>query len=94
VHSFEEDTATYRAYRPEDYAFPPARGRDGFELRENGEYIRYDIARGDGTTAVRGSWKQIGPDAVEVRVGAKETEVLRILSCKEGVLKLHRPPGS
>ena len=33
VHSFEEDGRASRAYRPRSYAFPRARGREGFELQ-------------------------------------------------------------
>jgi hypothetical protein len=92
VHSFEEDTATVKAYRPRSYEFPPARGREGFELRENGEYVRYDIARGDGNVRVKGSWKQVGALKIEVETGEgkPEREVLRILSCEDGVLKLRK----
>lgn len=32
LHSHEEDTADVRVYRPAEYPFPPARGRDGFEF--------------------------------------------------------------
>ena len=93
VHSFEEDTPTVRVYRPRSYEFPLARGREGLELRENGEYVRYDIARGDGNLGTSGSWKRLGPATIEVvvtRDGRTEREVLRILSCADGVLKLAR----
>jgi len=68
VHSFEEDTATSKVYRPRSYEFPLARGREAFELRSNGEYIRYNIARRDGNVAMQGSWKRVGPAALEVVV--------------------------
>ena len=91
VHSFEEDTATSRVYRPRSYEFPLARGREGFELRSTGEYVRYDIARRDGNVAMQGSWKRVGPAKLEVvvkRNGQAEREVLHIISCEDGLLKL------
>ncbi len=33
IHSHEEDTDTEMVYRPADFAFPPSRGRTGFENR-------------------------------------------------------------
>jgi len=40
THSREEDRADILVYRPKDYPFPPARGREGLEFRKNGEFIR------------------------------------------------------
>jgi hypothetical protein len=92
VHSFEEDTASARVYRPKGYAFPRARGREGFELKENGEYIRYDIARGDGSVGVRGTWKQVGPRVIEVRTGddPAASERLQILTYDDKVLTVRK----
>ena len=92
VHSFEEDTASVKVYRPQGYAFPPARGREGFELRENGDYVRYDIGRGDGSVGVKGSWKRVGPQLIEVRTreGTEARERLQILSCDDAMLKLRK----
>ena len=36
VHSFEDDGPGFRAYRPKGYAFPPARGREGFPWSATG----------------------------------------------------------
>ena len=77
-------------YRPKGYAFPRARGREGFELKENGEYVRYDIGRGDGSTAVKGTWKQIGPRLIEVRTGEDPAERLQILTYDNTVLTLRK----
>jgi hypothetical protein len=37
VHSWEEDTEDVAVYRPSDYQFPLSRGRDGFEIKKNGD---------------------------------------------------------
>jgi hypothetical protein len=39
LHSYEEDSADALVFRPGDFDFPPARGRDGFELRDDGSAI-------------------------------------------------------
>lgn len=38
LHSHEEDSGGETVYRPAGFAFPPARGRQGFELRADGSY--------------------------------------------------------
>jgi hypothetical protein len=92
IHSFEEDTASAKVYRPKGYAFPRARGREGFELKPDGVYIRYDIGRGDGNVGVTGTWKQIGPRLIEVRTadGAAASERLQILTYDDKVLTLRK----
>jgi hypothetical protein len=91
IHSFEEDTASARVYRPKGYAFPRARGREGFELKENGEYVRYDIGRGDGSVGVKGTWKQVGPRLIEVSTGeGAQTERLQILTYDNTVLTVRK----
>jgi len=78
-------------YRPKGYAFPRARGREGFELKPDGEYVRYDIGRGDGSVGVKGTWKQIGPRLIEVRAGEGATgERLQILTYDNTVLTLRK----
>jgi hypothetical protein len=92
MHSFEEDTASAKVYRPKGYAFPRARGREGFELQPDGVYIRYDIGRGDGSASLKGTWKQIGPRLIEVRTadGAAASERLQILTYDDKVLTLRK----
>ena len=48
VHSREEDSGDIEVYRPDGFAFPPAFGRDGFEMRVDGEFIQDDIGPADG----------------------------------------------
>jgi hypothetical protein len=93
IHSHEEDTPGEAVYRPSTYAFPPARGRDGFELRPNGEFIRYGIAAADGSVKLRGRWEQVGPNAIRIMLeGGNQPETMRILAVEEGVLRLATPP--
>jgi len=39
IHSREEDSEGVEVYRRPEFAFPPARGREGFELRADGSWI-------------------------------------------------------
>jgi hypothetical protein len=60
LHSFEEDADDVKVYRPVGFAFPLARGRDGFDIKENGEFVRLDIAPTDGLKEVSGRWELNG----------------------------------
>jgi hypothetical protein len=92
VHSFEDDGPGFRAYRPRSYAFPPARGREGFQLDRDGRYVQYAIARGDGNAQSVGTWKRVAPDTLEVKAADGAAERLRILSVTDGLLKLRDQP--
>ncbi|WP_327000844.1 hypothetical protein OHA72_37730 [Dactylosporangium sp. NBC_01737] len=59
-HSFEEDHDDVRVYRPADHPFPPARGRDGLDLRPDGTYVDIGVGRGDAGSARPGTWRADG----------------------------------
>jgi hypothetical protein len=46
VHSYEEDTENEKVYRLSTFEFPPSRGRDGFEIDENGKVIKSSVYYG------------------------------------------------
>jgi hypothetical protein len=56
VHSFEEDTAESKIYRPENFKFPLARGRQGMELKPDGAFTGFQIGRNDVPSPEDGSW--------------------------------------
>lgn len=58
IHSYEDDNTVqeYRTYRPSTYPFPPARGREGFEIKENGIFISHPIAPVDGNLTIKEKW--------------------------------------
>lgn len=58
-HSYEDDKGDTIAFRPKEYDFPPSRGREGFEFKENGLFYKYMIAPADGIVTVQGSWKKL-----------------------------------
>ena len=56
LHSYEEDTAGQIVYRPASFKFPPARGRDGFELRADQSMIELRIGPTDRIEEIPGKW--------------------------------------
>ncbi|MBC7447452.1 MAG: hypothetical protein H7330_05280 [Hymenobacteraceae bacterium] len=61
LHAHEEDHGDTLVFRPNTYAFPPSRGRTGFEISANGELTQYDIAPTDGLEKRLGRWRVEGP---------------------------------
>jgi len=96
THSREEDQGDIRVYRPSDYPFPPARGREGLEFREDGEFIRYQIAPTDGSLAVHGRWSVKDTNVVEVQFPNQSTlsYTLTILEYNQHVLKVRQTKGN
>lgn len=95
THSREEDRADILVYRPKDYPFPPARGREGLEFRENGEFIRYQIGATDRSLAVPGRWSIQNTNMVEVQFPnlSVSSYTLTILECDEQILKVRQTAG-
>ena len=92
LHSHEEDTQDVRVYRPSDFPFPPARGRDGFEFRPNGELVYLGIARGDGTDESNGTWSLQSPDRVRIEVDNSRIMpfTIEVVSCDDESLTIRR----
>jgi hypothetical protein len=88
LHSFEEDSAGQKVYRREDYPFPPARGREGFEIRENGTFIYRVIAPADGYLTYEGQWQLVEGYILQVRFEREEISdfSLEILHAEEDKL--------
>lgn len=60
IHSREEDSEGLEVYRPEGFGFPPSFGREGIEMRKDGEFIQDDIGPADGVMQVSGRWALVG----------------------------------
>ena len=90
VHSHEEDTEAVRVYRPASFDFPPARGREGFEIKEGGECIYHGIAPADGSTSEPASWSWEGDNTLIIRPKAEGAEnmVMEVVSVNEEMLKV------
>ena len=90
IHSREEDTEDVRVYRPSDYKFPPSRGREGFEFKENGEFIWYGIGPTDRPQKIPGTWTSEGKNQIRVSLEAprQDSYTMQIVSCDERLLKV------
>jgi hypothetical protein len=56
VHAHEEDTGDEMVFRPAGTVLPPARGRMGFELREDGTFAEAGLGARDVPEEAAGSW--------------------------------------
>lgn len=93
IHSREEDIDDIEVYRPRGFPFPPAFGRDSFELRATGEFIQHDIAPTDGTVAVRGHWAAIGRRRIAVSFPPSTMRAgftLAVVALDNAVLRIRR----
>ena len=84
MHSHEEDTDEEVVFRPASYRFPPARGRTGFDLKEDGSLVEHGIAPTDRRTQSAGRWKL---DGTTLRLGAR---VMTIVSLDRDRLVLRK----
>jgi len=92
IHSHEDDTDELKVYRPAAYSFPPARGREGFEIKEGGECIYHGIAPADGSTNEPASWRWEEGNRLIItpkEEGASEM-VMEVVSVGEGMLKVKK----
>ena len=95
MHSFEDEKGQpgVEVYRPEGFAFPPARGRKGLKLGKDGMLVRFDIGPSDGEKVVMGRWERTKlPNTMKVTVQGAESEVyfLEVVSVGEDMLKVRR----
>ena len=82
VHSQEEDTDTEQVFRPTGFRFPPARGREAFDLRPGGRLLEYGIGPTDRRQIVEGRWQLEDDDRLEFLPSAASSphRVLRVVS--------------
>jgi hypothetical protein len=73
LHSHEEDTDDTRVFRPADFDFPPARGREGFELRDDGSGVELRPGPTDRPEQVEGSWELEGD---QLKVGDEKLDLV------------------
>jgi hypothetical protein len=84
MRSHEEDAGGQAVYRPAGWAFPPSRGRAGFDLRPDGTLLRLQPGPADRPRKARGRWRLEGDRLVLLGMGAGETpQTLKIVSASE-----------
>jgi len=90
IHSHEDDEGDVKAYRPDIYQFPPARGRSGLTLKENGEFIQHNIHPADrGTVPVKGNWKDLSDNKIfKITLEDGTSYQIEIMSLEDEMLKI------
>lgn len=87
-HSFEEDHDGVRVYRPEDYDFPPARGRGGVEFGADGTFVDWSPGAADAPQPQPGSYvADERLERLEVTVGERR-RVVEVVSREPDKLEL------
>ena len=90
VHSHEDDTADETVYRPADYAFPPSRGRQGFELRADGSCLETAIGPTDRPEEATGTWELADDGTIVLSRPGEPDERLRVISVSQDRLVVER----
>ena len=92
THSYEDDKDQTKVFRPSTYTFPPSRGREGFEIKEDGTFIRYAIGPADGTDKMNGTWKMKGKDRLIITFGQNKVPPfeMKIISLEKAMLTIQK----
>lgn len=94
VNSFEDEKGDgIEVYRPEGYAFPPARGRKAIKFQKEGMVVRFDIGPADGQKIVMGQWERTKfGNTMKITVQGAESGVyfLEVISVSKDMLKVKR----
>jgi hypothetical protein len=90
VHSHEEDTTREQVFRPADFAFPPSRGRRGFELRPDGSYAETAPGPTDRPEEASGTWELDDDTLVLSPSDARGSERMRVAAVDAERLVLAR----
>jgi hypothetical protein len=92
LHSHEEDSAGEMVFRPATFKFPPARGRDGFELRPDESMIELRIGPTDRLEQVPGKWRLEGGDRLLFyeQSSPNPTRTMQIISAEEDRLVIKK----
>ena len=89
-HSQEEDQDAIQVYRPASYAFPPARGREGYTFAPDGQLTKLAIAPTDGTLPLPGHWRWVSAHALHLTFddSSQQDCRLEVLELTPDVLKV------
>ena len=90
IHSHEEDTEDKKVYRPSTFEFPQSRGRDGFDIRENGEFILYIMGPTDRPEKIFGNFTIASNNLNVELVSMQKSYTMTILSCNENLLTIQK----
>lgn len=88
-HSREEDGDGVEVWRPVGYPFPLSRGRNWFELRDDGSAIFFGPGPDDRSRATSGFWIATGNEELELRHSENALpRRSKIVECSDSVLRL------
>jgi hypothetical protein len=92
-HSFEEDHDDVVVYRPADFDFPRARGRDGIEFQPDGTYIDWVVGRGDAREPRPGQWRLEGDGRLRLTTADGQERVVEVGQLTPDRLELRTGSG-
>jgi hypothetical protein len=91
LHSHEEDSERAVVYRPAGWAFPPSRGRSGFDLRPGGRLVTLGPGPTDRPEERPGRWRLDGDLLVlEPGPGRGPARTLRVERAAADRLEIRR----
>ena len=93
-HSYEEDHDDVVVYRPDDFDFPRARGRDGIEFQPDGSYKDWVVGRGDAREPRIGRWRLDSDGRLRLEAAAGEERVIEVLQVTPDRLELRTRSGT
>lgn len=79
VHSHEEDSETEMVYRPSTFDFPPARGRQSFELNTDFSYIEIGIGPTDRPQEFYSRWELDNKGVLKI-YDTKHSKLIKVMS--------------
>lgn len=90
VHSHEEDTEEYRAFRLATFEFPPSRGREGFKINQDGTLMRFGIGPTDIPTEIECTWKAASKSSLVIQPveGDQPLMTIQIIDISGELLKV------
>lgn len=78
VHAFEEDSGKEKVYRPDGYQLPPARGREGIEIKQGGQVMYRAIGPVDVPVRYEGTWKMENKNTMLIQIPEYSEVPMRI----------------
>ena len=91
IHSYEEDEGNKSVYRPKSYEFPPSRGRDGFQIKQNGEIIFKTIGETDTPQLILGNFQIKDQNNLHIEFkNSSMSKVMTIISCEKDLLVIEK----
>jgi len=80
IHSHEEDTEDVMVFRKENFEFPPSRGREKMEFKEDGTFVKTSIKSNCGFEEKKGKFEETSPD--EIKINIKTNDISNVNSMK------------